>query len=111
MIDSLFTEHTIDVVITILPFLLYSGLLVKVMWSWRKVRKMPDGKSGSALTALLGMLTLCTLTFMVANAYAIHIWGNTFLSFRVFQMFVLANCVAYWLVLDLVVGVAEHEPD
>ena len=110
MIEFLTSQHTIDVAITVLPFLLYSGLLVKLVWSWIKVRKMPNGKRGSTLTALLGMLTICTLTFMVANGYAIHIWGSTFLSFRVFQMFVLANCVAYWLVLDLVAGEADREP-
>ena len=110
MMEFLLTQHSLDVLITVLPFLLYSGLLIKLIWSWSKVRRMPHGKRGSALTALLGMMTICTLTFMVANAYAIHIWGSTFLTFRVFQMFVLANLVAYWLVLDLIVGVAEREP-
>lgn len=110
MIEFLTAEHTLDVVVMALPFLLYSGLLVKLIWSWIKVRRMPHCKRESRLAAILGMMTICTLTFMAANWYAIHMWGSTFLSFRVFQMFVLANCVAYWLVLDLVAGEAEREP-
>lgn len=96
------TEHAVDVAITAAPFLLYASLLCKLVASWQKVRKIKDRAKEGRLAAVLGVLAICTLLFMVANAYAIHMWGKTFLSFRVFQMFVLGNCVAYWLVLDLV---------
>lgn len=104
------SEHTVDVLVTVLPFLLYGGLMWKLLLSWSRVRKIQDRRKESRLAAVLGVLALCTMLFMVANAYAIHIWGQTFLSFRVFQMFVLSNCVAYWLVLDLVAKEAAEEP-
>ena len=100
--------HTLDVAVTIVPFLLYGALLAKTTVSWLKVRKMADRKKERRLAALLGILALCTLSFIAANAYAIHLWGNTFLTFRVFQMFVVGNYIAYWLVLDLVSGAADE---
>ena len=103
------SEHTVDVLITVLPFALYGGLLWRLLVSWVRVRKIRDRKKEGRLAAVLGVLALCTMLFMVANAYAIHIWGQTFLSFRVFQMFVLSNCVAYWLVLDLVAREAAED--
>lgn len=106
---TFFNSHTIDVVVTALPFLLYSVLLGKLAWSWGRVRRIADRRKEGRLAAIIAIIALCTLTFMVANAYAIHIWGKTFLSFKVFQMFVLGNCLAYWLVLDLVAGEAESE--
>lgn len=102
-------EHTFDVIITAVPFLLYSVLLGKLAWSWGKVRRIPDKRKEGRLAAILMILALCTLTFMGSNAYAIHLWGKTFLSLKVFQMFVIGNCLAYWLVLDLVAGEAESE--
>lgn len=103
------SEHTLDVLITTVPFLLYSVLLGKLAWSWNKVRKIHDKRKEGRLAALLLILTLCTLTFMAANAYAIHIWDKTLLSLKVWQMFVIGNCLAYWLVLDLVAGEADSE--
>ncbi|MDH1556844.1 hypothetical protein N5E86_20555 [Stutzerimonas stutzeri] len=84
------------------PFLLYGALLFKLYSAWRRVRSMEDRCRETRLAAVLLLLTVCTLTFMAANAYALEVYGKTFLSLRVFQMFVLSNCAAYWLVLDLI---------
>lgn len=103
-------EHLIDSAINGLPFILYTALLGKLVWSWRRVRSVENRKKESRLTAILLVLTLCTLTFIAANAYAMGVLGKTLLSIRVFQMFVLSNCIFYWLVLDLV-GDACCEPE
>ena len=84
------------------PFLLYGALLFKLYSAWRRVRSMEDRCRETRLAAVLLLLTVCTLTFMAAYAYALEVYGKTFLSLRVFQMFVLSNCAAYWLVLDLI---------
>lgn len=100
------------------PFLLYSLLLVKSLTTWRRLSLRIDiqesdpfcGEYSRArnrsktnmLSAILFLLTLGTLTFMASNAYALAVLDKTFLSMRVFQMFVVSNCAAYWLVLDLI---------
>jgi hypothetical protein len=91
-----------DLFVNTVPFILYTALLGKLLFSWRRVRAMTDGIREARLTAVLLLITVCTLTFMAANGYALAVYGVTFLSLKVFQMFVLANCLAYWLILDLI---------
>lgn len=70
---------------------------------------MEDRRKEARLAAVLLLLTVCTLTFMAANAYVLGTYGKTLLSMRVFQMFVLSNCVAYWLILDLITKDARED--
>lgn len=97
------------------PFLLYTLVLIKLFQVWRiadvtKRREDPpmshserkECKQANLLMAILALLTLCTLTFMAANAYALLKMEITLLSMKVFQMFVIGNCAAYWLVLELI---------
>lgn len=95
-------EQWSNLFVNAVPFLLYGALLFKLYSAWRRVRSMEDRCRETRLAAVLLLLTVCTLTFMAANAYALEVYGKTFLSLRVFQMFVLSNCAAYWLVLDLI---------
>jgi len=95
-------EQWSNLLVNAVPFLLYGALLFKLYSAWRRVRSMEDRCKEARLAAVLLLLTVCTLTFMAANAYALEVYGKTFLSLRVFQMFVLSNCAAYWLVLDLI---------
>lgn len=95
-------EQWSNLLVNAVPFLLYGALLFKLYSAWRRVRSMEDRCRETRLAAVLLLLTVCTLTFMAANAYALEVYGKTFLSLRVFQMFVLSNCAAYWLVLDLI---------
>jgi len=95
-------EQWSNLLVNAAPFLLYGALLFKLYSAWRRVRAMEDRCRETRLAAVLLLLTVCTLTFMAANAYALEVYGKTFLSLRVFQMFVLSNCAAYWLVLDLI---------
>lgn len=96
------SEALLNLLVDAVPFLIYSALLIKLAVSWRTVFRVADRKRETRLAAILLLITVCTLTFMVANAYALHAYGKTFLSMKVFQMFVLSNCAAYWLVLDLI---------
>jgi hypothetical protein len=95
-------EQFFNLLVDAAPFLLYSALLVKLALSWRQVFRLKDRRREARLAAILILLTVCTLTFMAANAYVLYAYGKTLMSLRVFQMFVLSNCVAYWLVLDLI---------
>lgn len=102
MMFGMTPEIATDLVVTTVPFLLYTALLAKLFFAWRKVTVMEDRVKEARLAAILLLLTICTLTFLAANAYALQAYGKTLLSMKVFQMFVLSNCAAYWLVLDLI---------
>lgn len=113
-------NHYLDIFIDAVPFVLYTVLLIKAALVWKIVRRKvvqcegqqchtwtPDRvarerNKANLLLCILLLLLLCTLTFMAANAYALVTYETTFLSLRVFQMFVVGNCAAYWLVLDLI---------
>lgn len=98
-----------DLLVTAGPFLLYSALLAKLFLVWKRVFREKDRHREARLAAILLLMTLCTLTFMAANAYALEAYGKTLLSMRVFQMFVLSNYVAYWLILDLITKDARED--
>ena len=98
-----------DLLVTAAPFLLYSVLLAKLFLVWKRVFRVKDRHREARLAAILLLMTLCTLTFMAANAYVLEAYGKTLLSMRVFQMFVLSNYVAYWLILDLITKDARED--
>lgn len=98
---NLASHGWVDWAIVALPFILYTALLFKLFFVWRNVSSF-ERKPEARLAAILLLITVCTLTFMAANAYMLVVYGKTLLSTRVFQMFVLSNCMAYWLVLDLI---------
>ena len=105
----------LTLLIDAVPFALYTVLLFKSLGTWKMLRNKvrcgsytsDDCRSSyrrkiNLLMAILSLLTLCTLTFMASNAYALFMFDRTLLSVRVFQLFVVSNCAAYWLVLDLI---------
>lgn len=107
--------NPIEFLINTTPFALYTLILIKLFQVWRiagvtKMRSEPpmssvekrECKQANLLMAILALLTICTLTFMAANAYALLKMETTLLSMKVFQMFVIGNCAAYWLVLELI---------
>jgi len=106
-------------VIDAVPFLLYSVLLLRAVAVWRRLRRTmahceerrscppamareAERRKTNLLMALLLLVSVCTVVFMISNAYTLQEWGRTLLSLRVFQMFVVGNCAVYWLVLDLI---------
>jgi hypothetical protein len=97
-----------DVVIAAAPFVLYTALLIKLVLVWKRVFKVKDRPREARLAAILLLMTVCTLTFMIANAYVLQVYGKTLMSVRVFQMFVLSNCLVYWLTLDLITKAASE---
>lgn len=102
-------QDLIDLAVSATPFIIYSALLIKLFLVWKAVFRVKDRKQESRLVAILLLMTLCTLTFMAANAYMLEVYGKTLLSMRVFQMFVLSNCMAYWLILDLITKDASED--
>lgn len=99
----------LDFAISAAPFLLYSTLLCKLFVVWRRVFSLKDRKQEARLAAILLLMTVCILTFLAANAYMLEAYGKTLLSVKVFQMFVLGNCMAYWLILDLITKDASED--
>lgn len=99
----------IDTAVASVPFLLYSALLIKLFVVWKRIFRVKDRHREARLAAILLLMTVCTMTFLVANAYALEVYGKTLMSMRVFQMFVLSNCMAYWLILDLITKDAREE--
>ena len=102
-------EQWANLFVNAVPFLLYSALLAKLFLVWKRVFRVKDRHREARLAAILLLMTLCTLTFMAANAYVLEAYGKTLLSMRVFQMFVLSNYVAYWLILDLITKGARED--
>lgn len=102
-------EHFVDFCINAAPFVMYSAILVKLHAVWWEVRHCKSCPRCRRLSCVVGILAVCTLLFIFANAYALLDMGRTLFSMRVFQMFVFGNCVAYWLVLDLVSKELEHD--
>ncbi|MCY1285267.1 hypothetical protein D9M69_434400 [compost metagenome] len=104
-------QAALNLLVDALPFLLYSALLVKLVVSWRRVHRKHDRRKEGRLAAVLALILVCTLTFMAANAYMLEMYGKTLLSLKVFQAFVLSNCMAYWLILDFITKEADRETD
>jgi glucan phosphoethanolaminetransferase (alkaline phosphatase superfamily) len=101
-------QLTIDMAVSAAPFILYTAILLKLLLVWRRIFKISDKRRESRLAAILLLMTVCTLTFMIANAYVLQVYGKTLMSVRVFQMFVLSNCLVYWLTLDLITKAASE---
>lgn len=99
-----FINHSIDYI----PFLIYALLIGKIVMSWVAMKEI-DPTSRSKLAAPLILVVLVALIFMVANVYALAVFGKTFLSIRVYQMFVIGNCVAYWVLISILVNMAKKQ--
>lgn len=82
-------------------FLGYSVLLWQTLSSWWHLKKVTDKRKESILTALLLVMMISILAFVGANAYLLQYRGETLLSMRLFQIFVVANFFVYWLMITL----------
>lgn len=87
--------HAVDY----LTFLGYSVLLWQALSSWNDLRKISDKRKESTLTALLMVMVISILAFVGANAYMLQYRGETLLTMRIFQIFVIANLLVYWITL------------
>lgn len=107
-VPSMNMAHYINMIVDFLPFVIYTGLLGKMLMCWRSL-KVLDEKSRSPLAAIMLLACIVIVLFLVSNVYALSVYGKTFLSIRVFQMFVLGNCIVYWLLIDLLVRNARKQ--
>jgi len=89
--------HIVDYAI----FLGYSVLLWQTLSSWWHLKRVTDKRKESILTALLLVMMISILAFVGANAYLLQYRGETLLSMRLFQIFVVANFFVYWLMITL----------
>lgn len=96
------TQRLVTLVIDILPFVIYTALLVKILTSWFALKHI-EQKARSGLAAILLLASVVIVLFIASNVYALAMYGKTFLSIRVFQMFVVGNCVVYWLLIEYVI--------
>lgn len=100
----------INTLIDVAPFVMYTALLWRVFTTWdRSVKNYRDccksvgrKRKENLFTVILLAIVLCTLSFMAANAYSLVTQDKTLLSMFVFQMFVVGNWAAYWIVLELI---------
>lgn len=107
-LPTMHASQYIDLFIDFLPFILYTGLLGKLFVSWLSLRCIREGGK-TALAAILLLASVTIVLFLASNVYTLAVYGKTFLSIRVFQMFVIANCVVYWVLIDLVVRGARKQ--
>lgn len=89
--------HVVDYAI----FLGYSVLLWQTLSSWLYLKRIADKRKESLLTAILLVMMISILAFVGANAYLLQYRGETLLSMRLFQIFVVANFFVYWLMITL----------
>tara|TARA_R110002124_G_scaffold208224_3_gene374640 strand:- start:39 stop:359 length:321 start_codon:yes stop_codon:yes gene_type:complete len=82
-------------------FLAYSVLLWQTLASWRHLKRVTNKRKESILNAILLVMVISILTFVAANAYMLQYRGETLLSIRLFQIFVVANFFVYWLMITL----------
>lgn len=82
-------------------FLGYAILLWHSVAAWLHLKKVADKRKESLLTAILLVMMISILAFVGANLYLLQYRGETLLSMRVFQIFVVANFFVYWLIITL----------
>lgn len=95
------TETLINMTIDSVPFLIYGAVLLKVLQSWKKVKVAADPTRRHRMASVLLLLSVVVICLLGANGYALLVYGKTYLSIRGFQIFLVVNCVVYWLVLDI----------
>lgn len=95
------TDTLINTIVDVVPFVLYSAVLFKVWQSWKKVRVAADDTRRHRMASILILFSVVVICLLGVNAYALIVTGKTYLSIRGFQLFLVVNCVVYWLVLDI----------
>lgn len=91
----------LNLLIDLVPFLIYGAVLLKVWGSWRQVKTSPDEVRRNRMVAVLILLSVVVVCFLAGSAYTYIAYGKSYLSIRVFQLFVVGNCAVYWLLLDI----------
>ncbi len=95
------TEALFNLLIDISPFTLYGAVLWKVFKSWNLVKVAADPTRRQRMAPILILFSVVVICLLGANGYALLVYGKTYLSIRGFQLFLVVNCVVYWLVLDI----------
>lgn len=102
-------KHVVDFIIDISPFAIYAAVLVKLYRSWKTVRATSDETQKNRLAAVMTLLAVVIAVLLASNVYALTVYGKTYMSLRVFQLFLVGNCAVYWLLIDLLTKSALPE--
>jgi hypothetical protein len=105
-------DKFINFLVDMAPFVMYFAVLIKLYRSYRAISKAGISEAWRArVLGILALLTLVIGTLLASNAYALAIYGKTFMSLRVFQMFIMGNCVVYWLIIDVLIKVSVSDQE
>lgn len=96
------TPKIIDMLVDLTPFVIYLAVLGKIYRSWKLIKAEADEARRNKLAAVLLILTVVIALFLGSNVYALAVYGKTYLSLRMFQLFIIGNCIVYWLLIDVV---------
>ncbi len=108
--DSINLKSFFDFLVDAAPFVLYAAVLHKLYKSWVKIKQMSDVVRKHTLVPVIMIMALVSGIALASNIYALVAYGQTYMSLRVFQLFLAGNCAAYWLMLDIIVkDAAPHE--
>lgn len=94
-------QTIINLLVDVCPFLIYTAVLFKVWRSWSKVKVSADVARRHRMASILLLFSVVVICLLGANAYAFISTGKTYLSIRGFQIFLVGNCVVYWVVIDI----------
>lgn len=83
-------------------FAVYGAISCQLVSTWWRFRHCQGRRQETLLSLLLLFMIFSVLVFVAANAYLLSYTGQTLLSMRIFQMFVIANGFVYWLILTLI---------
>lgn len=96
------TQTVIDFIVDLAPFVIYLAVLWKLYSSWKLIKLQADEDRKDKLAAVLLIVAIVIGLFLASNVYALAVYGKTYLSLRVFQLFLVGNCIVYWLLIEIV---------
>lgn len=96
------TPEIINLVVDSAPFMMYVAVLWKLHSSWQKIKEGAEEFRRNKVAAVMLVLALLVFLLLGSNVYALVAYGKTFFSIRVFQMFLIGNCVLYWWLIGII---------
>lgn len=98
-----------DLIVDMAPFVMYGAVLIKLYRSWKLIKDTADQVRRHALSAVMLMMVLVIGVALLSNVYALVMNGKTYMSLRMFQLFLAANCVVYWMLIDIMTKTAAPD--
>jgi len=96
------TPKIIDFIVDMAPFAIYLAVLIKLYRSWKLIQVEASEDRRNKLAAVLLIAAVVIGMFLASNVYALVVYGKTYLSLRMFQLFIVGNCIVYWMMIDII---------